>query len=67
MLGSPLATSEDVIDVVSNVWTERVGYMMIKGNTDGIDIGHFEDFRGSCKLGREVPVSTEVLNIQYHL
>ena len=56
-----------MIDVVSNVWTERVGYMMIKGNTDGIDIGHFEDFRGSCKLGREVPVSTEVLNIQYHL
>ena len=49
MLGSPLAPSEGVIDVVTNVWENKT-YM---GKTGGIDVRHFEGFLDSSWEGTE--------------
>jgi hypothetical protein len=68
VLGSPLATCEDEIDIVTNV--RRTGRMINIGKTGGIDVRHFEGFwevldNLDFKLRREL--SIEIFTIQHLL
>ena len=55
MLGSPHATGEGVIDVITNV---RIIFGKPKGKAGGIDVRHFEGFEEvlGFKLGRELSI-----------
>ena len=49
-LGSPLATSEGVIDVITDARKQK---QKIKGKTGGINVRHIEGFIG-LEVGKEI-------------
>ena len=62
MLGSPLATSEGDIDIITDIRQHQ--YKKQKRNASRIDVRHSEGFWGLCKefkLGRELSTENRTL------